>query len=217
MSGSTAASTRALRFRRDYDSLVAKLVVHAPDRDRAIARMIRALRGWHIEGIPTTIPLIQRIVASSAFRAGEVTTDWLDTHLDEMVDGELQVQPEAKSMALPPRRVDVEVNGKRFDVRIHGENAGAPVPAQAGPRRNRTEARSAVHSVNEVISPMHGTVLVINRGVGDAVTKGEALFVVEAMKMENEVPAPRDGRIESISVDVGDTVDGGFVLAELAT
>jgi acetyl-CoA carboxylase biotin carboxylase subunit len=61
-----------------YDSLVAKLIVHAPTRERAIDRMRRALDEFAIVGISTTIPLHQRIVNAADFQAGDYTIHWLE-------------------------------------------------------------------------------------------------------------------------------------------
>ena len=61
-----------------YDSLVAKLIVHAPDRPTAIARLRRALEEFAVAGIKTTIPLHQRIAADPAFNAGDYDIHWLE-------------------------------------------------------------------------------------------------------------------------------------------
>jgi acetyl-CoA carboxylase biotin carboxylase subunit len=66
-----------------YDSLVAKLIVHAPTRERAIDRMRRALDEFAIVGIKTTIPLHQRIVDDSEFQAGNYTIHWLEKFVAE--------------------------------------------------------------------------------------------------------------------------------------
>ena len=62
-----------------YDSMVAKLIVHAPTRIDAINRMRRALGEFAIVGIQTTVPLHQRIVDDPAFQAGDYTIHWLET------------------------------------------------------------------------------------------------------------------------------------------
>ncbi len=61
-----------------YDSMVAKLIVHAPDRVGALARLRRALEEFAVSGIKTTIPLHQRIAADPAFNAGEYDIHWLE-------------------------------------------------------------------------------------------------------------------------------------------
>ena len=61
-----------------YDSMVAKLIVHAPTRTDAINRLRRALDEFAIVGIQTTIPLHQRIVDDPGFQAGDYTIHWLE-------------------------------------------------------------------------------------------------------------------------------------------
>jgi len=61
-----------------YDSMVAKLIVHAPTRPEAIARMRRALGEFAIQGIKTTLPLHRRIMDAPEFQAGDYTIHWLE-------------------------------------------------------------------------------------------------------------------------------------------
>ena len=63
-----------------YDSLIAKLIVWAPDRERAIDRMQRALSEFQISGrgVKTTIPFHQEILADAQFRSGDVSTDFVE-------------------------------------------------------------------------------------------------------------------------------------------
>jgi len=195
----------------DYDSLISKLVVHAPDREQAIAKLLRALRGYHIEGVPSTIPLIYRIVDSAAFRAGEVKTDWLDAHLSEFV-GSAQSDPVSGEPAADARAVDVEVNGKRFEVRLFD----SAVPKAASVTRTPASARRGSRgSANQIVSPMRGTVLSISKSPGDSVDADERLVVIEAMKMENDVRASHAGRVKAVHVNVGETVETGELLLEL--
>jgi acetyl-CoA carboxylase biotin carboxylase subunit len=62
-----------------YDSMIAKLISHGRDREEAVARMQRALEEFVIEGIKTTIPLHERILATMKFRKGEYGTDFIET------------------------------------------------------------------------------------------------------------------------------------------
>ncbi len=66
-----------------YDSLVAKLIVHAPTRPEAIARLRRALDEFAVLGIRTTLPLHQRIAADPGFQAGDYTIHWLERFVAE--------------------------------------------------------------------------------------------------------------------------------------
>jgi acetyl-CoA carboxylase biotin carboxylase subunit len=68
-----------------YDSLIAKLIVWAPDRDKAIDRMLRALGEFEISGrgVKTTIPFHRRILDHPQFRSGDVTTDFVEQFMSE--------------------------------------------------------------------------------------------------------------------------------------
>ncbi len=61
-----------------YDSLIAKLIVHAPTRAEAVARLRRSLAEFAVVGIKTTLPLHQRIVEEPAFQRGDYTIHWLE-------------------------------------------------------------------------------------------------------------------------------------------
>ena len=63
-----------------YDPMLAKLIVHAPTRDRAIARMQRALSELRIVGIETSAPFHRRVLAEPDFRAGDIDTRYLEEH-----------------------------------------------------------------------------------------------------------------------------------------
>jgi 3-methylcrotonyl-CoA carboxylase alpha subunit len=70
---------------------------------------------------------------------------------------------------------------------------------------------------NAIISPMPGKILDVRVKVGDTVTKGDKLIVMEAMKMEMSLEAPRDGVIEAIDCAIDDLVSDGAVLLSLET
>ena len=78
-----------------------------------------------------------------------------------------------------------------------------------------TSATLGVQGTVKVNSPMPGKILNINVSVGQSVKKGEALVVLEAMKMENEIVAPVDGTVASVNVSVGISVEPGELLASL--
>ena len=67
----------------EYDSLIAKLIVHAPTRPEAIARLRRALDEFAVIGIETTIPLYRRVVDEPAFQAGDTTVHWLERFVSD--------------------------------------------------------------------------------------------------------------------------------------
>ena len=68
-----------------YDSLVAKLIVHGQDRQEALQRAERALDEFRIEGIATTIPFHKRVLQNEMFRQGNVTTDFIETQMGDVL------------------------------------------------------------------------------------------------------------------------------------
>jgi acetyl-CoA carboxylase biotin carboxylase subunit len=66
-----------------YDSLLAKLIVHAPTRQEAADRTQHALDSFHVSGIDTLIPFLKTVIGDSDYRAGRVNTRWLEKKLDD--------------------------------------------------------------------------------------------------------------------------------------
>ena len=84
--------------------------------------------------------------------------------------------------------------------------------------QEETEAYRAAHRHHHaggLEAPMPGKVIAVKVEAGQAVTRGQELLVVEAMKMENALRAPRDGRVKTVTAKVGDSVSPGTVLVEL--
>jgi oxaloacetate decarboxylase alpha subunit/pyruvate carboxylase subunit B len=63
-----------------------------------------------------------------------------------------------------------------------------------------------------LLAPMPGMIISYEKGIGDAVKKGEIIVILEAMKMENALPSPASGTIKSINFSAGDSVAKGDVL-----
>jgi biotin carboxyl carrier protein len=80
---------------------------------------------------------------------------------------------------------------------------------------NRTRTKKAQESHGAMISPMPGKILKILKNVGDEVTKGTGLIVMEAMKMEHTIKASKDGKIEKIFCKEGDQVKAQVELVKL--
>ena len=77
------------------------------------------------------------------------------------------------------------------------------------------QAQSASASSNQVHAPMHGRVLRLEVAAGDAVTSGQLLLVMEAMKMEHHLHAPMDGTVQSVNASAGMQVSRGQTLVQL--
>ena len=104
----------------------------------------------------------------------------------------------------------ITVNGNVYDVVVEeGATTGAPVARAAAPK-----ASGAAGSI-KVEAGAAGKVFKIEAGVGTVVKKGDAVVIIEAMKMEIPVVAPQDGTVASIDVAVGDAIEAGAVLETL--
>ena len=112
------------------------------------------------------------------------------------------------------KRYNITVNGKAYDVAVEevgGSTAAAPVAA--APVAAAPAAPAPVADGTKVTAPMPGTILDIKVAVGDTVKSGQAICVLEAMKMENDVNAPCDGKVLSVNTTKGSAVETGAVLA----
>jgi acetyl-CoA/propionyl-CoA carboxylase biotin carboxyl carrier protein len=206
-----------------YDNLIGKLIVWAPDRDRAIERMIRALDEFEIEGVRTTIPAHKVLLAHDDFRAARHSTKWVEDEVDATQFAAPAAAPAAQpaeadapeSAPLVQRTVPVEVDGKRFSVRVWLPDAPVAAAAPAGRARPRRVATSSGSGGGggTVSAPMQGTIVQVLVEVGATVEAGQAILVLEAMKMENHISAERAGTVVEIRVAAGDSVGTGDVMA----
>lgn len=135
------------------------------------------------------------------------------------------------------RKFNVTVNGNVYEVQVEeigsGTTAAAPMPAPApaaapvaapvaapaapapaAPAPAASAASGASGTV-KITAPMPGNILKVNVTVGQKVSKGDIVCVLEAMKMENDIPASEDGVVASVNVQNGTTVGSGDVLVTL--
>ncbi len=123
--------------------------------------------------------------------------------------------------------VQVTVDGEAFEVEIPNLPSASPSVAPRPratraqtPRRPAAAQRPSVAASsgdgNDVVrSPMPGRIVRVNVAVGDNVQRGQAVVVLESMKMENTIAAPRDGTISQVHVSADDSVQHGQSLVEL--
>ncbi len=203
-----------------YDNLVGKLICWGSDRETAIRRTLRALREFRIEGISTTIPADLAILEHQDFVDGIHSTKWVEDTLDLSNVGSTATVADGESEAKVQRDVDVEVNGKRFSVKVFvpESQAGAVVAGGAAgggsrPRRSGGSGGAGAGGGSGAVSvPMQGTIVKILVEVGQEVEAGATVCVLEAMKMENNITADKAGTVKEIKVAPGDSVGSGDVV-----
>ena len=206
-----------------YDPLLAKLCVWDVDRERARRRMLRALAEFVVEGVPTLVGFHRALLSHPCFVEATTCHGLVESELlAERVRG---LRPATDAPARRPdgrgrpRFVEVEVDGRRYDVQVL-----VPEPPHAElVRRRRERVRSSAdggtHAAarEAVVSPMQGTVLAVEVVEGEGVASGRVICVIEAMKMENEIRAHRDGVVTSLSVAPGKPVQTGQVICVVAS
>ncbi len=207
---------------RVYDSMFGKLIVWGENRDVARMRMSRAIDEMVVEGIPSTLPFGRLAMHNQQFAAGEHSTNSVEHEWD--LSGLTPHGPAAagEDEDGPSRQVTVEVGGRRLDVKVFGElavAAGTGGGSTGGSRRSRRGAsgggsRSAA-ATEDLVAPMQGTVIKYAVEEGAAVSAGDLVCVLEAMKMENNIIAHRDGTVTSIGFGAGDVVESGAILARI--
>ncbi|MFC7223329.1 acetyl-CoA carboxylase biotin carboxylase subunit [Halalkalicoccus sp. GCM10025322] len=211
----------------DYDSMIAKLIVYGSDRDECIARSLRALREYEIDGVVTVIPFHRLMLSDETFVEGRHTTKYLDEEMDRSRIEEAQKQWGSETgdaedeESVVHREFTVEVNGKRFEVDLEergveavgtsGGGGGGQKPQPAGGSSDSGETAVSAEG-EQVTTDMQGTILSVEVSEGDEVENGDVLCVLEAMKMENDVVASASGTVAQVLVEEGESVDMGDTL-----
>jgi acetyl-CoA/propionyl-CoA carboxylase biotin carboxyl carrier protein len=195
-----------------YDNLIAKLVVWAPDRERARRRMLRAIEETTIEGVATTLPADVVILSDEQFVEGTHSTNWVESELDFETLPETMITAVSVGDGQVRKDVTAEVNGRRITVALWVPEFDDGLPraqsTAAKPRRQHHAGVLGSGSANVVV-PMQGTIVKVNVEVGQQVEAGDTVVILEAMKMENSVNAEKSGVVVSINVSAGDSVSAG--------
>jgi glutaconyl-CoA decarboxylase len=133
------------------------------------------------------------------------------------------------------KNLKITVNGTAYDVQVEEVSGtaapavvaaqpvapvapapvAAPVEAPKAAEPAPKAAPSAAPSGEVITAPMPGTIVGVNVELGKSVKKGEALVILEAMKMENEIMAPHDAVVIGVHVNKGDSVNSGTPLVSL--
>ncbi|NLB61501.1 MAG: biotin/lipoyl-binding protein [Clostridiales bacterium] len=114
------------------------------------------------------------------------------------------------------RKYNVKLNGQVFEVEVEEILEGAKAINTSVVEKPKPQPQVVYSGGEKILAPMPGTILRVNIKNGDQVKKGDCLFILEAMKLENEIMAPHDGKIASVNISQGATVNAKDVLCVLA-
>jgi acetyl-CoA/propionyl-CoA carboxylase biotin carboxyl carrier protein len=213
----------------DYDSMIAKLIVWAPTRAQAIARLARAIDEYEITGVPTTLPLLRALCDEPSVLDASYGTATLEAFASSKFQA-----PSSASLGMVTlgsgggakpsttqslsQDLRVEINDKLYRVRVFDLPELASGAPRNGSSRIAPRATGKKKGIsgggNDVVSPMHGVVVEMKVAPGDAIADGQVVAIVEAMKMMNEIRAHRAGTASVVHAKAGDTVES---LAPLVT
>ncbi len=228
-----------------YDPMIAKLIVHGATRHEAAAKLAAAARGTQVWPVRTNAAFLARAAAHPDFFAGRVDTGFIERHADALIPAAepspavlaaaaAAILPAVtgdpwtslrgfRTNAAPSSQVAVEVAGKPY--LVTGDQASAAVVADGvlfldgeawpfGPRR-ADHIAGAGEGDGAILAPMPGRVIAVLVEAGQAVTKGQRMLVLEAMKMEQALLAPFDGVVAELKVTEGAQVSEGTMLARI--
>ncbi len=205
------ASTTVSQY---YDNLVAKLVVWGRDRAEAIQRGKRALGEYEIHGIASTIPAHLAVLSHPDFTENRHHTKWIETDVDLSSSEPIAAEALPEEEDVVRRQMTVEIGGRRFQVAFWAPEVRADAAGSPRRKRPRLERSSGAGANDGIVSaPMQGTIVKVAVKAGDSVNAGDAICVLEAMKMENEVKSPVSGEVVDLRVQPGDTVASGDTIA----
>ncbi len=201
-----------------FDSLLAKLIVTGETRDEALQRARRALDEFVVEGMATALPFHRAVVRDEAFTSDPFTifTRWIETEFDNQIEP-FGAAAGAEEDAGPRETIVVEVGGKRLEVSLPAGfgGGGGGGARKAAPKRTASKKAGAVASGDSLTAPMQGTIVKIAANEGDTVEVGQAIVVLEAMKMEQPLTAHKAGTVTNLTAEVGAVVSSGAVICEI--
>ena len=206
-----------------YDPMVAKLIVWDLDRERATARMLRALGEYEIGGLTTLIPFHKALLATKQWAKGETCRDLVGDR--EVVEGACG-RGDRRGRG-PGRR-----GGREDRPRLSGRGRGQALRRQGDRRRGRRgwgrrqpEAAAEARALRRVGDGQRrrrsGLTAPGERAQGPGrsraqeVSEGDLVCVIEAMKMENEITAHRSGKVSALPISDGAAVSSGDLLAKI--
>jgi acetyl/propionyl-CoA carboxylase alpha subunit/acetyl-CoA carboxylase carboxyltransferase component len=199
------------RTNPNFDSLVAKVIVHGASFEEALARGERALAAFRLEGAPSNIAFLRALLADPAVRTDKVHTRFVDKHAGKLIEAANELQPGLYFQAAAASNGS---GGGKAGARVDAVDPlavlafGKQASVQAAPEA----ADDAPEGTVPVPAPMQGTIVSIAVKEGDAVAAGQPLLIMDAMKMQHEIKSPARGYVRRIAIEAGETIYEGHPL-----
>ncbi|MES2615734.1 MAG: biotin carboxylase N-terminal domain-containing protein [Bdellovibrionota bacterium] len=225
----------------NFDSMISKLIVHAPSRGAAIQKMIHALENYPILGFTNNIAFLKNIISHPDFLAGKESTGWIEQNLNDLNKNlipeqllnlfqsfgfreKLSLQLTNLWNATPIEQVFSSSFEKITENLYHTAITSltemqlfyrGQTITLVNPRRIKREAGQDALAHGEIKTPMPGKLYDVLVKEGESVGVNQVLFIVESMKMQLEVKSPRDGVVQSIYFEKGQNLIGSDIIATI--
>ena len=181
-----------------YDNLISKLVVWGVSREEAISKGKRCLDEYIIGGIPTTISLLSQVISTKEFKESQIHVKFLEENF------KIKDISEEEIISDRPSKVNISLD----------DNESQSLAPQR-PKKIGMDLTGNIRNPGIIKADMQGTIMDTMTKKGKIVKKGDSLFVLEAMKMENVVTAPIGGVIKEFNIKKGQPVNKGDILVEI--
>ena len=181
-----------------YDNLISKLVVWGVSREEAISKGKRCLDEYIIGGIPTTISLLSQVISTKEFKESQIHVKFLEENF------KIKDISEEETISDRPSKVNISLD----------DNESQSLAPQR-PKKIGMDLTGNIRNPGIIKADMQGTIMDTMTKKGKKVKKGDSLFVLEAMKMENVVTAPIGGIIKEFNIKKGQPVNKGDILVEI--
>ena len=191
-----------------FDSLLAKVIVHerSAQFEDAARKTIRALSEFHLEGVRNNISFVKNIISHPDFIEGTVHTRWVEQQIDN-----LTAQWQGPDLFVASTSFDKASDGfagARVDTNdplalFNHQTASAKATA------DESQSMAVPDGLKPVCSPIQGTIVSIEAEIGERVRSGDAVVIVEAMKMEHVIVAQCDAIVRQVTMAVGHVVREG--------
>ena len=192
----------------NFDSLLAKLIVHARAQDFSVAvrKASDALERLNVKGVTTNQDFLSRILAHKTFASGTPTTRFIEDNLTDLLatNPATSRADEAEDSKGAAALAGAQVSNDPLAVLNYG-HGGANASA-SGPTQLELVDETLPEGTSAIKAPMQGTVISFDVAPGDKVFVGQPVLVMEAMKMEHVVTATCSGTVQRLGVDAGDAV-----------
>ena len=193
-----------------YDSLLAKVIVHAADLPAAAAKARRALGEFRLAGVSSNIPFLRALAGRIAAGESDLHTRYVEEHMEALAE-EASAEAAGGGAGSPEaqRRAGAKIDAvDPLAVLAHGKGEGAPaaLPSQTAPAPAAFDDIVGPEGSTPLRAPLQGTIVSLAAQVGDAVRAGQTVAIMESMKMEHVIAAHVSGYVREITVAAGDTI-----------